>query len=110
MEGKPIINIVATQCAPEDEGKFNKWHDEVHVPMLLKFKGVKEVTRCKIINETEGLANYLAMYKFESQEAFEEYEKSPELAAALEETRETWGDAFPRKWRAQYEVVGTWKG
>ena len=110
MGDKPIINIVATQCRPEDEEKFNKWYDEVHVPMLLKFRGLREVIRCKIINETEGLTNYLALYQFESQKAFAEYESSPELAAATAERKETWGEeGFSRKWRAQYEIVKTWE-
>jgi len=110
MEDKPIIHIVAIQCPPETDVKFNKWYNEIHIPMLLKFKGLKEVTRYKIIKKTEEYPRYLTIYKFESQNAYEAYETSPELAAALEETRETWKEkGYERKWREQYEVMKTWE-
>ena len=47
MGSNAIINIVATECRPEEEERFNKWYNEVHVPMLFKYKGMKRVTRCK---------------------------------------------------------------
>jgi len=110
METRPIINIIATQCQPEDEEKFNRWYDEIHIPLLLKFKGIKGVTRYKIINETEEYPTYLTIYEFESQKAYEAYETSPELAAAREEMTETWKEGkFEIKWRVQYEPIRTWK-
>ena len=110
METKPIINVVATQCQPEDERKFNKWYDEIHIPMLLKFKGITEVTRYKIINESEEYPKYLAIYEFENQNAFEAFQTSPELTAVREESRETWkGEGFEIRWRVQYESIKTWK-
>ena len=110
MTDKPIILIRATQCQPEVEEKFNKWYDEIHIPLLLKFKGITEVTRYKLMNETEEYPKYLAIYKFESQSTLEAYETSPELVAALAELKETWKEGgFESKWRVQYEVMKTWK-
>ena len=110
METKPVINIVGTRCRPEDEEKFNKWYEEVHVPLLLRFKGLKAVTRYKITSEAEEYPKYLAIYKFDSQEAFQAYETSPELAAAREEMRETWKErGYEIKWRVQYESMKTWE-
>ena len=110
METKPIINIVGTRCRPEDEEKFNKWYAEVHIPMLLRFKGLKAVTRYKITHEAEEYPKYLAIYKFESQQAYEAYETSPELAAARKERDETWKErGFEVKWRVQYEALKTWE-
>ena len=58
----------------------------------------------------EKSISIFCIYKFESQNAYEAYETSPELAAALEETRETWKEkGYERKWRVQYEVMKTWK-
>ena len=34
------LNIVGTECVAKDEAKFNKWYNEVHIPMLLKYKGL----------------------------------------------------------------------
>ena len=111
METKPIIHVVATQCRPEDEEKLNTWYDEIHIPLLLKFKGLKKATRYKIIYETEEYPKYLAIYEFESQEAFEAYETSSELAAAIkEEHEETWKDSkYEMVWRVQYEPTRTWE-
>ena len=110
METKPVIHIVGTRCRPEDEEKFNKWYIEVHIPMLLKFKGLKAVTRYEIINEAEEYPKHLAIYKFESQQAYEAYETSPELAAAREERDETWKEGgYEVKWRVQYEPMETWE-
>ena len=39
MAKKPIINIITTQCPTDDEVKFNKWYNEVHIPMLMKYQG-----------------------------------------------------------------------
>ena len=109
METKPIIRLVATQCQPEVEEKFNKWYDEVHIPLLFKFEGMKRVTRYKIVNKTEEYPSYLAIYEFESRQAYEEYQTSPELAAGRAEMNETWqGGGFEIKWRVQYETMKTW--
>lgn len=110
MEDKPIINIIAIQCQPEVEEKFNKWYDEIHIPLLLKFKGIKEVTRYKIVKETEEYPTYLTIYQFESQKDYEVYETSPELADAREEMNETWKDGcYEVKWRVQYKLGKVWK-
>ena len=106
----PYINIVATECEPEEEQKFNRWYDETHIPLLFKFKGMKKVTRYKIAKETEGFPTYLAVYEFESKQAYEAYTKSAELAAGREEMDKTWkGGGFEIKWRVQYEAMKTWE-
>ena len=33
-----VINMVSTECQPEVEAEFNKWYDEIHIPLLFKFK------------------------------------------------------------------------
>ncbi len=40
MENNLVINMVATRCQPEVEVKFNKWYDEIHIPLLFKFPGM----------------------------------------------------------------------
>ncbi len=110
MKSSPVINMVATQCQPEVEEKFNQWYDEIHIPLLLKFKGMKKVTRYKIVKEAEGFTPYLTLYEFENREACEDYANSPELAAARAEMNETWkGGGFEIKWRVQYEAMKTWE-
>ncbi|MFC1931373.1 EthD family reductase [Chloroflexota bacterium] len=109
MATYPLINSVATECQPEAEEKFNKWYNEVHIPLLLKFKGIKKVTRYKIVEKSEEHPTYLAIYEFESRQAYEKYLKSPELAAAREEMKETWKDGgFEVKWRVPYDTMKSW--
>ena len=80
MTNKPILYMVGTECDPDVEDKFNTWYDEIHIPLLLKFKGIKEVTRyCfvgtvkhpKDMHEFQALdrhMKYLAVYRFDSLE------------------------------------------
>ncbi len=107
---KSFINIVATQCKPEVEQEFNKWYDEVHIPLLFKFKGMTNVIRYKLDGGPNDFPKYLALYEFKDKKTFEEFGKSPEMAAARAEMEQTWkGRAFEIKWRAQFEPMQTWK-
>lgn len=114
MEFNSVINIVGTNCRPDQEEKFNKWYNERHIPDLLKFKGLRKVTRYKILTPNSqpevNYPNYLVIYEFENQQAYEAYEASPELAEALKEADETWADdRFERVWRVQYKALKTWE-
>lgn len=106
---KPVVHVVATQCRSENEKKFNKWYNETHIPMLLKFKGITEVNRYQVLSGSPG-PRYLASYRFESQDDFEAFQKSPELAAAISEMKETWGEnGIDIKFIGQYELINTWR-
>ena len=109
MEDKSILFIVATECAPEVEEKFNKWYNEVHIPMLLEMKGIKEVRRYKLATENGEYPKYLATYKFENLSAYKEFETGSVLAACKEEMAETWKEnMFEIKWRVAYEPLRSW--
>jgi uncharacterized protein (TIGR02118 family) len=109
MADKPIINIVATQCQPTDDEKFNKWYNEVHIPMLLKNKKLKAVTRYKVIGKPSDLPRYIAIYKFDSLKDFEEFGKGPEMDEARKDMQATWGQKVEVTSRVQYEVIKEWK-
>ena len=105
-----VLNIVATECPPENDAKFNKWYNEVHIPLLFKYKGMKRVSRYQVMGETKDVPQYLAFYEFESKEALENLPKSPEFAVALEEMQDTWKDGgLDIKWMASYEPIKTWE-
>jgi uncharacterized protein (TIGR02118 family) len=107
---KSVFNIVATECRPEDEAKFNKWYNEVHIPLILKYKGIKRAGRYRQLGDNKEQPKYLAFYEFESKEALEAHQSSLELAAALDEMKETWKDRpFEIKWMAPYEPIQTWE-
>jgi uncharacterized protein (TIGR02118 family) len=105
-----IFTIVASQCPPENEAKFNKWYNDVHIPLLFKFKGVKKVTRYKLMAESESCPVYLAIYEFDSKEDLEANYKSPEFAAAMAEMEQSWpGGGFDIKWAGNYAPMKTWE-
>jgi len=105
MADKQIIFIVGTQCQVKDEAKFNKWYDEVHIPMLMKSGKVMGVSRYKVVGKPGEALRYIAIYKFASMKDFEAFEASPELAAARKEMQETWGSNAEVTSRVQYELV-----
>ena len=110
MESKPVIMMVGTQCPPEVEESFNTWYNEKHIPDVLKFKGIKMATRYKIMGDNKEYPEFLAIYEFESRQAFVEYETSPVRASAGEDwlrtSKETGAEMM---WRIKYEAIGTWQ-
>jgi len=110
MGPKTFINVIGTRCHPDDDAKFNKWYDEVHIPMLMKFKGMKKVTRYKAAYLPKDYPTYLTIYEFASKADFEAYSNSPELAEARKEMAETWKERpFELTWRVQFEALKTWE-
>ena len=87
-----IVNIVATECACNNEPRFNKWYDEVHIPMLMKFKGIKKVTRYKVMDNNKDKGSYLAIYECDTKEDMAALNASPEFKAAIDEMNESWKD------------------
>lgn len=108
MANRPIVNIVTTQCNPKDEARFNKWYNEVHIPMLMKYKGVKGVTRYKTSAEKAEKPTFIAIYKFDTAKDFENFGKSPEFAAAIAEMKQSWPQGIEIVSRAQHELIQEW--
>lgn len=110
MTDSIILNIVASDCSAELEDKFNRWYNEVHIPMLLRFKGLKKVSRYQLAGEIKDQAKYLAFYEFENEKAVADFTKSPELTAATDEMKETWKDGgLDIKWMAPYRPIKIWE-
>lgn len=105
-----VINVVATECQPEVEEAFNKWYNEIHIPLLFKYQGMKKVTRYKILNKTDDFPTYVAIYEFENLPEYQGYTNSQELADGRAEMNETWKEGgWEIKWRVQYEEMKTWE-
>lgn len=119
MKDESVMWIVGTQCKPGvDEDKFNKWYDEVHVPMLLEGNHVKKVTRNKIAEKEYHVANtthecpkYLTIYEFENLAAFEAWMSSPDREVAGEDKLTTWGEGggYEVFWATRYDTMQTWE-
>ena len=117
MTKKSVIWTVGLQCRPEDEEKFNKWYDEVHVPMLLGGGHVATVTRYKLASEVYDVApgvmscpKYQTIYEFDDSEKFESWMGGEARAEAGKEKSQTWGDrGYEVIWAARYDATTTWK-
>jgi heme-degrading monooxygenase HmoA len=104
-----FLNIVGTECQAQDEAAFNKWYNEVHIPMLLKYKGLKKVTRYKVMGDVKDQAKYLAVYEYDTQEALNGMAASTEFKDAIDEMTETQKKLkFGIKWAAPYEPIKSW--
>jgi uncharacterized protein (TIGR02118 family) len=110
MAKAKILNIVATECPPEMDARFNKWYNEVHIPMLMKYKGIRKVTRYKTVEAPGAKPKYLAVYEYDSQEALSGQFASPAFQAVreeMEQTRKTL--TFELKWALSCEPIKTWE-
>ncbi len=105
-----ILNIVSIECSPQNDEKFNKWYNEVHIPIFLKYKGLKKVTRYKIIEAPGAKPKYIVIYEFDTVDDLNGMFASPEFKAAREEMQETWkGQMFDIKWAVSCESIKTWE-
>ena len=105
-----FISIVTTECQPEEEAQVNKWYNEVHIPMLLKCKGLKKAARYKVVGENKDNPNYVAIYEYDSKEAMAADGGSPEFKAAIAEMDQTWkGKSFHIKGLFSCEPIKAWE-
>lgn len=105
-----ILNIVATECVAKNDLEFNKWYNEVHIPLLMKYKGIKKVTRYKILDEKAKKPKYIAIYEFDTKKDLDGLPASPEFKAAIEEMQSTWkGETVEIKWAVSCEPLKTWE-
>jgi hypothetical protein len=93
------INIIGSKCRSQEETKYLKWWAEIHIPLLLKFKGLKSVSRYKLAIGDNGAAPDIAIQEFGSKTDLEACQKSPERMAAIEEMKRSWPDA------ASWEII-----
>lgn len=104
-----FANIVTTQCQPQDDRKFNTWYNNVHIPMLMKFKRLKAVTRYKVVAGPGQPVQYATVYYFATQKALGAFGPSKERAAAVKEMEGTWGDKIKIVGRQQWEQLKAWE-
>ena len=109
MPDSKILIIVATRCKADMEDKFNQWYNDIHVPMLMKYDGLKKANRYKLAGDDAEHDKYLAFYEFESEQARVDYESSPEFTAAMEEMEGSWPDGgIDIVWMADYSLIKAW--
>lgn len=106
-----ILNMVYTDCPAAKDAAFNKWYNEVHIPMLMKYAGLKKVTRYQRMGDNKDQARYLAVYEYDKQADLEAFPKSEEFKAAMAETEQTWKGqgGLDIKGTAVYTPIKAWE-
>jgi hypothetical protein len=103
------LSIVATECRPQNDTQFNKWYNEVHLPLFMKYHGLKKAARFKKLDPDGPIPTYLAFYHYATQEDMNAISSSPEFGAAIKDMLDTWKDnEFETKWAASYEKIKEW--
>ncbi len=125
MKAGSALWVVGLNCPPEFEEKFDKWYDK-HIAIMMKFPGLKssmrfkagaasETFRGKGETETEGhfrqYPNYLALYEFESEKAFNNFVASPVFKEMIAFRDKTWPGRHPyeARWRGVYDTLKVWE-
>jgi len=116
IQNASIMHLEAYRLSSEDQDKFNKWFVEyginIFIPLFMKQVGVKGYDYYKFTGLQVGSGAresdypaYFAVIYFENMQAFEKYEKSPELTTF----HKTMRNVFPRgvnyRWYVQYQLT-----
>ena len=109
MEKQSVIYISALNVPPDEE-KFNRWINEVHHPLLFKHPALREIRRYNKLTASTDQPQSITVYEFDSRQDLDEYLKSPERQAAIDEVKESWPEGLTAVFNAQYELVKTFSG
>jgi uncharacterized protein (TIGR02118 family) len=75
-----VLFMVKASIPKEKEEAFNRWYNEVHVPMFLQFNGAVSARRYKAILG-EDKFQYLAMYELKDEATFKKLMDSDHFKA-----------------------------
>ena len=81
-----MIRLLVLYGHPNDPDAFDRYYEEVHVPIAKKMKGLRKWTIGKVQANPDGSPPpyyYIADLSMESREEFEELLASPEGQAAV---------------------------
>jgi hypothetical protein len=119
VQNAPLMHIEAYKLTSEEQEKYNQWFVEygmnIFIPLFMKQSGVKgydyyKFTGLQVSGAREhDYPDYLALIYFENMQAFEKYERSPELTTF----HKTMRNVFPRgvnyRWYVQYQLVKSFR-
>jgi len=125
IEDAPFILLEAYRFTLEEEEKYVEWFaryaNRIYIPLLMKIPGVKGFDRYRYAGKsmtsiTDRLAtresnypSYLQIVYFENEKAYENYEKSPELASVKKAMKSDITDNIVPQWYVQYQLLKSWR-
>ena len=109
MEGKPYLWIVFMRFPAELEEEFNRWYDEVHVPLVAREGHFLSITRYRLTDAVPSdLSKYVAVVEFRDEETFRQWLVSDARAEAAKDTADTWKgkdmEFIPKAFYEPYKV------
>jgi hypothetical protein len=91
MTGKPYLWIVFMRFPAELEDEFNRWYDDVHVPLVAREGHFLSITRYRLTDAVPSdLSKYVAVGEFRDEEIFRQWLVSDARATAARDTAATW--------------------
>ncbi len=74
---KPALYIVTVEVAPGSEADWNAWHEQVHIPEVLREPGFLSCRKWRDTTPAEdGWARYVCHYELTGLDAVEQYASS----------------------------------
>ena len=81
----PYLFVVAFTVPEADEGEFNRWYDDEHVPLLLKARDWLRVRRYVVSDGAGGPWTHLALHELASLEVLDSPEREVARTGPLRE-------------------------
>jgi Domain of unknown function (DUF4286) len=89
---KPTLYIVTIEVSPSAEASWNQWHEQVHIPELLRQPGFVACRKWRDTASAEdGWARYVCHYELASPEALERYTASDAAKRLKGESEQKFG-------------------
>jgi hypothetical protein len=107
MDNSPIIDIVASSPGPENIDKLERWYQDVHVRMIMKY-GAKSVERFKALTESLDYPVYLNMYHYDNIHGYEERQSAQASAEISKDVQARWPNGYGIRWRVWYIEHKKW--
>jgi uncharacterized protein (TIGR02118 family) len=98
-----VLFMVKATIPKEKEQEFNRWYDEVHIPMFLQFNGAVSARRYKAIVGEEKF-QYVAMYELKDEATFKRLMESDHMKALKADYDAKWGSVSDRARFAYVQV------
>ena len=103
-----IMNIVSCRLPMKFEEQWNRWHNEKHIPMVLRQPGFMNVGKFRCLSNNKQEVEYFVLYELRNQAAYDNYVKSEEapvygsIISMLMVQKQRWFDGnvrnfYPRK-------------
>lgn len=120
IQNATVLHLEAYRLSPEDHDKYNKWFSEygmnIFIPLFMKQPGVKgydffKFTGTQVRNYVRepDYPTYLSFMYFENMQAFENFERSPELTIFYKTLLNVFPLGLNYTWYVQYQLMKSFR-